>query len=140
MIYFEYVDAHGRILSAGRVLSEADMPEIPEGAAVKVIDLSAIVCYEVVDADGKVVASGSCPRELVPEQALIEGCTAREVDFLADFSPISSQGISVSYAVKRADAYPSVQDQLDMIYHEGLDAWREKIKAIKDEFPKGTSY
>ena len=39
-----------------------------------------------------------------------------------------------------ADAYPSVQDQLDMIYHEGLDAWREKIKAIKDEFPKGTTY
>ena len=34
----------------------------------------------------------------------------------------------------------SVQDQLDMIYHEGLDAWREKIKAIKDEFPKGTTY
>ena len=31
-------------------------------------------------------------------------------------------------------AYPSVVDQLDMIYHD-IDAWREKIKSIKEKYP-----
>jgi hypothetical protein len=36
----------------------------------------------------------------------------------------------------RANAYPSIKDQLDKIYHEGLDAWKSEIKAIKDAHPK----
>ena len=36
----------------------------------------------------------------------------------------------------RVDAYPSIEDQLDKIYHEGLDAWKAEIKAIKDAHPK----
>jgi hypothetical protein len=37
----------------------------------------------------------------------------------------------------RAQAYPSIADQLDTIYHEGLDAWKETISAVKAEYPKG---
>ena len=33
--------------------------------------------------------------------------------------------------------YPSIVDQLDKIYHEGIDAWKADIKAIKDKHPKG---
>ena len=33
--------------------------------------------------------------------------------------------------------YPSIVDQLDKIYHEGIDAWKVDIKAIKDKHPKG---
>jgi hypothetical protein len=33
-------------------------------------------------------------------------------------------------------AYPSIADQLDTIYHEGLDAWKATILAVKEEFPK----
>ena len=33
--------------------------------------------------------------------------------------------------------YPSIADQLDKIYHEGIDAWKVDIKAIKDKHPKG---
>jgi len=43
---------------------------------------------------------------------------------------------SLSYSNKRAAAYPSIEDQLDKIYHEGLDAWKADIKAIKDANPK----
>ena len=35
----------------------------------------------------------------------------------------------------RGAAYPSVADQLDMIYHD-IDVWREKIKSIKEKYPK----
>ena len=40
------------------------------------------------------------------------------------------------YARSRAKAYPSIADQLDTIYHEGLDAWKATILAVKEEFPK----
>lgn len=32
--------------------------------------------------------------------------------------------------------YPSIEDQLDTIYHLGLDVWKTEIKAIKDASPK----
>ena len=32
--------------------------------------------------------------------------------------------------------YPSIGDQLDDIYHNGIDAWKATIKAIKDKYPK----
>ena len=40
------------------------------------------------------------------------------------------------YQRDRAAAYPSWQDQLDKIYHSGIDAWKADIKAIKDKYPK----
>ena len=40
------------------------------------------------------------------------------------------------YQRQRAVEYPSWQDQLDKIYHEGLDVWKAEIKAIKDKYPK----
>ena len=42
-----------------------------------------------------------------------------------------------AYKQQRAQAYPSIADQLDQIYHEGLDAWKETISAVKAEYPKG---
>ena len=41
-----------------------------------------------------------------------------------------------SYKSKRRDEYPSVVDQLDKIYHSGIDAWKADIKTIKDKYPK----
>ena len=33
-------------------------------------------------------------------------------------------------------AYPSLPDQLDQIYHEGIDAWKATIAAVKTQYPK----
>jgi len=41
-----------------------------------------------------------------------------------------------AYKSKRAEAYPSVVDQLDDIYHNGIDAWKATIKTTKDKYPK----
>ena len=44
------------------------------------------------------------------------------------------------YQYKRADEYPSIVDQLDKIYHDGIDKWKsEMIKPIKDKYPKDGS-
>ena len=40
------------------------------------------------------------------------------------------------YADNRVAAYPSIAEQLDEIYHNGIDAWKVKIKAVKDANPK----
>ena len=40
------------------------------------------------------------------------------------------------YKNKRVSEYPSVVDQLDLIYHSGIDAWKAKIKETKDKYPK----
>ena len=36
----------------------------------------------------------------------------------------------------RAKDYPSIKDQLDDIYHNGIDAWKATIKITKDKYPK----
>ena len=41
-----------------------------------------------------------------------------------------------TYTESRRTEYPSIKDQLDKIYHEGIDAWKADIKAIKDKYPK----
>ena len=37
---------------------------------------------------------------------------------------------------QRKRAYPDMRDQLDQIFHEGIDAWKETIQAVKDAHPK----
>ena len=36
----------------------------------------------------------------------------------------------------RAKDYPSIVDQLDDIYHNGIDSWKATIKTTKDKYPK----
>ena len=41
------------------------------------------------------------------------------------------------YQRKRDAEYPSIKDQLDKIYHEGIDKWKEDmIKPVKEKYPK----
>ena len=42
----------------------------------------------------------------------------------------------LDYKWKRQAEYPPVVDQLDDIYHNGIDAWKAKIKETKDKYPK----
>ena len=41
------------------------------------------------------------------------------------------------YARKRQAEYPAIGDQLDEIYHNGIDSWKAIIKVTKDKYPKG---
>jgi hypothetical protein len=46
---------------------------------------------------------------------------------------------SKQYQRDRASAYPSTADQLDMLYHQGIDGWKAEIKKVKDAHPKPES-
>jgi hypothetical protein len=42
------------------------------------------------------------------------------------------------YQRLRAKEYPAITDQLDYIYHNGIDAWKtDMIDPVKAKYPKG---
>jgi len=53
-----------------------------------------------------------------------------------DLSVVQAYVDSQAYKQQRAQAYPSIADQLDLIYHDGIDAWKEVITQVKEEYPK----
>lgn len=40
------------------------------------------------------------------------------------------------YKIQRANEYPSIVDQLDLLYHGGYEGWKAAIQAVKDKYPK----
>jgi len=54
-----------------------------------------------------------------------------------DWAKVNAWKDPNEYQYKRADEYPSIVDQLDEIYHNGIDSWKSKIKTVKDKYPKG---
>lgn len=64
---------------------------------------------------------GEKPEQLALAEASVEHYYRAEVD-----------------AYKENRNYPPIKDQLDKIYHEGVDAWKAEIQAIKEATPKTT--
>ena len=62
--------------------------------------------------------------------------TLVQSDIDAARTTIDAEYAALAYARSRAAEYPSVVDQLDDIYHNGIDAWKATIKATKDKYPK----
>ena len=60
--------------------------------------------------------------------------TESEID--AEVVRLQADYDSKEYQRKRAAEYPLVVEQLDLIYHSGIDAWKAKIKETKDKYPK----
>jgi hypothetical protein len=40
------------------------------------------------------------------------------------------------YQRLRKKEYPSIEDQLDMIYHKGIEGWKLEIDKVKNKYPK----
>ena len=59
-----------------------------------------------------------------------------EADILAKQKELQAEYDANKYQRDRAEAYPSIENQLDDLYHNGIDGWKTTIKAIKDKHPK----
>jgi len=55
---------------------------------------------------------------------------------LAKKAQLESTYTGNAYQRNRASEYPSIEDQLDDLYHNGLDGWKASIKLVKDKYPK----
>jgi hypothetical protein len=69
--------------------------------------------------------------------------TVGNIAFDAQGNPVTYDETAVqayidahAYIAKRQQDYPSIADQLDLIYHQGLDAWKSAIQAVKEANPK----
>ena len=61
-----------------------------------------------------------------------------EVEIQAEIICLQAAYDAKEYQRKRAVEYPSIEDQLDTLYHGGMDAWKAQIQAVKDKYPKAT--
>ena len=64
------------------------------------------------------------------------GAKPSEADCTNGLKALQDAYDAKDYARKRAAEFPSVVDQLDDIYHNGIDAWKATIKTTKDKYPK----
>mgnify|MGYP003139811907 CR=1 FL=1 len=64
-------------------------------------------------------------------------CKDKDGNFVSiNVDNVNAEFTKIDYKNKRAAEYPTVVDQLDLIYHSGVDAWKAKIKETKDKYPK----
>jgi len=66
----------------------------------------------------------------------VEQTQPTEAEITAEVARLQAEYDNNEYQRQRAQAYPSIADQLDTIYHEGIDAWKAMIAAVKQEYPK----
>ena len=50
---------------------------------------------------------------------------------------LETEATANAYRQQRAEEYAPLAEQLDNIYHNGIDAWKATIKVTKDKYPKG---
>ena len=80
-------------------------------------------CVEVHDSKGAFKADGS-------------QITLVQSDIDAARVTLDAEAAAIAYQGQRKAEYPSIEDQLDDIYHNGVAGWKTTIKAIKDKYPK----
>tara|TARA_B100001939_G_C16862538_1_gene582544 strand:- start:81 stop:368 length:288 start_codon:yes stop_codon:yes gene_type:complete len=59
-----------------------------------------------------------------------------KADIEAKMVEVQAEYDNKQYQRNRENEYPSIVDQLDDIYHNGVDGWKTTIKAVKDKYPK----
>ena len=100
-------------------------------------DIKIINAILSINSNAKVVVSG----------AVLDTCNIQWMDGTAEISKadIATKITELQNVYdgaglvqrNRAKEYPSIVDQLDDIYHNGIDAWKATIKVTKDKYPKG---
>jgi len=64
------------------------------------------------------------------------GTQPTDSEIAAEKTKLETEYTNNKYQRDREAEYPSVVDQLDDIYHNGIDGWKATIKATKDKYPK----
>jgi len=112
-----------------------------------------ISAIKALDANAQVVVNGepSNQAEYQSQVKFISGADANGSAIYKDtqdftWSEVSTKKAELQtdydnkqYQRDRADAYPSIQDQLDMQYHDTVDGtttWKDAIATVKSDIPK----
>jgi hypothetical protein len=83
--------------------------------------------------------------ELIPGKWILDGdnviildddITFDHAEFAQKCAEVEYKEELEEYRQARSSAYPPMPEQLDKIFHDGVDAWKADIQAIKDAHPK----
>jgi len=67
----------------------------------------------------------------------LEGTTViSKSDIETKLAELQAEHDAKQYQRDRAKEYPSIVEQLDDMYHNGIDSWKATIKITKDKYPK----
>jgi hypothetical protein len=64
-----------------------------------------------------------------PKEITIEQIKEKRAELQAAYDSLEFQRL-------RKLEYPKIEDQLDLLYHKGIDGWKEEIQKVKDKYPK----
>ena len=59
-----------------------------------------------------------------------------DAEITAEQTRLQTEYDNNAYQGNRAAEYPALAEQLDEIYHNGIDSWKAVIKTTKDKYPK----
>ena len=93
-----------------------------------------ISAIKAIKADAHVTVNGETVEGIIwhddnPTNITNEAILAKQAELQADYD-------AKEYQRNRKGEYPSIVDQLDDIYHNGIDGWKTTIKVTKDKYPK----
>ena len=91
-------------------------------SAIKKINPKAEVSINADDINQITWHNGTTP---IPTNEIL----AKQQELIAEYN-------AKQYQRDRANEYPSIVDQLDDIFHNGIDAWKATIQTTKDKYPK----
>lgn len=83
----------------------------------------------------KTTESSATYDDIVWNDSYLSKPTEQELQVMYDLS-VRTYASNTDFRIERAAAYPSIEQQLDTIYHEGVDVWKQRIQAIKNKYPK----
>lgn len=81
----------------------------------------------IVTINGDTQAWDAQGNEVVLDETLIQ----------AEIERLQAEYGANQYQRDRASEYPPMEEQLDYIYHNGIEAWKaDMIQPVKDKYPK----
>jgi len=75
-------------------------------------------------------------REVVERDIELPDWDMVEIEYEYQKDVVKQDYINGNQISQRMNEYPPWEEQLDRIYHDGIDVWKADIKAIKDKYPK----
>ena len=60
-----------------------------------------------------------------------------DAEIAAEITRLQAEYDAKQYQRDRAAEYPPITEQLDKIFHDGIEEWKKEIQAVKDKYPKG---
>ena len=82
------------------------------------------------------ITSISAYSTITDDHATLKTANATAASDKAAEQATAKATLEATYGWKREQEYPSITDQLDDIYHNGIDGWKATIKVTKDKYPK----